>query len=420
MVNRGFSLLIFLFLGLLLFFHGTMAYSQTLPLQRGSVAFFDSLDRRMDNLQKQIARLKQTRDVAYYNLQRELDLTIFVNAYEEYVLDENLDKARELVEARLEKAEFRRDQYALKFYHNYQDDIFDLIKQQRIHYQQLFLKEKNFKKEFERYTEPGTLEAFKRTQKMVGLALKYARENNLTETIKYLEMYQAYTEAMIFDAGSDYDLAALTGSTKAFDIVFQPLISSDSLKDVKEAETLLAHCLNYGRLTGSVLNEEFFKRQGLQVTAALSDILDREGREQELARYTDQAVTAKFDTLNPRGVFKWHDQIVVIDEFLPTSSMENVKKGEAILHADKMLATYLQKNKLCQSADELLFGYAFIIPFVSNAKNSSFYYNTASHKWQYMACYTLIVNPEYTLRVSKFMPPLFFEDEMDVVDNRPQ
>ncbi len=420
MVNRGSSHLIFLFLGILLFFPGTMVCSQTLPLQRGSIAFFDSLDRRMDNLQKQIARLKQTRDVAYYNLQRELDLTIFVKAYEEYVLDENLDKARELVVARLEKAEFRRDQYAVKFYSNYQHDVFDLIKQQRMHYQQLFLKEKNFKKEYERYTGPGNREALQRTQRMVSLAIKYARENNLTETIKYLEMYQAYTEAMIFDDGSDYDLAALTSSAKAFEQVFQPLISSDSLKDIKEAETLLAHCLNYGRLTGSALTEEFFKRQGLQVTAALSDMLERAGREKELARYTDQAITAKFDTLNPRGVFKWHDQIVVIDEFMPTSGMENVKKGEAILHADKMLAAYLQKNKLCQSTNELQFGYAFIIPYKSNAKNTAFFYNPVSRKWQYMACYTLIVNPDYTLKVSKFMPPLFFEDEMDVVDNRPQ
>jgi hypothetical protein len=372
----------------------------------------------MDNLQKQISRLKQTRDVSYYNLQRELDLTLFVKAYEEYVIDEDLDKARELVESRLERAEFRRDQYSLKYYNKYKDNIFALIKQQHMYYQQLFLKEKNFKKEFEQYTEPGILESFQKAQRMVNLALKFARENNLTETIKYLEVYLAYTEALIFDAGSAYDLASLTNSEKEFEKVFQSLIASDSLKDIKEAETLLAHCMNYGRLTGSSLNGEFFKRQGLLVTAALSDRLDREGREKELAKYTDQAVTAKFDTLNPRGVFKWHDQIIVIDEFLPTSGMENVKKGEAIMHADKMLAAYLQKNKLCQSVQDLKFGYAFIIPYKSNAKNTAFYYNPSSRKWQYIACYTLVVSPNYTIEVSKFMPPLFFEDEMDVVDNR--
>jgi len=418
-VNHRYIHLIALLLGILTLATGT-AISQTAVLQRGSVAYFDSLDRRIDNLQKQISRLKQTRDVAYYNQQRELDLTLFVKAYEEYVVEEDLDKARELVESRLERAEFRRDQYALKFYHRYQDDAFALIKQQRMHYQHLFLKERNFKKEFEQYTGSEDLMSYQKAQRMVNLALKYARENNLTEIIKYLESYQAYTEALIFDYGSAYDLASLTNSEKEFQKVFQPLIKSDSLKDIKEAEMLLAHCLNFGKLTGSSLNEEFFKIQGLQITAALSDLLEREGREKELAKYTDQSVTAQFDTLNPRGVFKWHDQIIVIDEFIPTSGIENVKKGEAILHADKMLAAYLQKNKLCQSVQDLKFGYAFIIPYKSNAKNSSFYFNPATRKWQYIACYTLVVSADYTQEVSKYMPPLFFEDEMDTVENHIQ
>jgi hypothetical protein len=255
---------------------------------------------------------------------------------------------------------------------------------------------------------------------MVDLAKKYAQENNLTETIRYLEIYEAYTKAVIFDHGSAYDLATLTNEEKEFQKVFQPLISSDSLVKIQEAETLLEHCMNYGRLTNSDLKEEYFKKQELLVATALTEKLEREGREKELARYTDQAVTARFDTLNPRGVFRWHDQVIVIDEFLPTSGMENVKKGEAIMHADKMLAAYLQKNKLCQSVNDLKFGYAFIIPYKSNAKNTAFYYNAVSRKWQYMACYTVIVSPAYTLEVSKFMPPIFYEDEMKMVDNAPR
>ena len=419
-VNRGLTLHIILLLGVLSFIAHPVVNSQTTALQRGSVAFFDSLENRIDYLQKQVSRLKQTRDVSYYNQQRELDLTLFVKAYEEYVVDEDLDKARELVESRLERAEFRKDQYALKFYHRYKDDIFALIKQQRMHYQALFQKEKNFKKEFEQYTLPGTIESYRKAQRMVDLALKYARENNLTETIRYLEVFQAYTSALIFDHESAYDLATLTNNEKEFQKVFQPLVTSDSMKNIQESETLLAHCMNYGRLTNSALKEEYFKRQQLRVTAALSDKLVREGREKELARYTDQAVTAQFDTINPRGVFKWHDQIIVIDEFIPTSGIENVKKGEAIMHADKMLAAYLQKNKLCQTVSELKFGHTFIIPYKSNAKNTSFYFNTISSKWQYIACYTLIVSVEYTQRVSKFMPPLFFEDEMNVVENFPK
>ncbi len=393
------------------------ACAQQIPLQRGSVAYFDSINRRIDNLQNQVARLKQSRDVSYYNMQRELDLTIFVKAYEEYVVDEDFEMGRELVEQRLERAEFRKDQYSLKFYNQYRDDAYALIKKQRMFYQDLFQKEKNFKKEFESFTGSGILTDYQKAQRMVDLALKYARENNLTETIRYLEAYQAYAKALIFDYESVYDLASLTNNEKEFQKVFQPLIASDSLKSIKEAESLLAHCMNYGRLTNSDLKEEFFKRQELLVSAALSDKLEKEGREKELARYTNQAVTAKFDTLNPRGVFKWHDQVIVIDEFIPTSGIENVKKGEAIMHADKMLAAYLQKNKLCTSVKDLKFGYAFIIPYKSNAKNTSFFYNVTNRKWQYIACYTLIVSLNYTQQVSKFMPPLFFEDEMNVVDN---
>jgi len=52
-------------------------------------------------------------------------------------------------------------------------------------------------------------------------------------------MYKAYTEAMIFDAESAYDLASITNSAREFDAVFLRLSASDSLKDIKEAEILL-------------------------------------------------------------------------------------------------------------------------------------------------------------------------------------
>jgi hypothetical protein len=391
--------------------------AQPVRLERGSAAYFDSLDTRIDNLQKQIPRLKQSRDVAYYNLQREIDFTQFKKACEEYIQEEDLDNAKKLVETRLERAEFRRDQSSVNFYRNYKTDINDLIKQQRIHYQALFAKEKNFKKEFDRLAETGNQDSYKKTARMVNLAMKYARENNLSETIKYLESYLAYTEALIFDSGSSYDLAALTGSAKSFETIFNPLVESDSLKDLKEAEMLVSHCINYARLTGSKLSPEYFLKQRMVLTSSLSDLLIQQGREKELDRYTDQAVKARYDTINPCGVFKWHDQVIVIDEFSPTSSMEAVKKGEAILHADKMLSAYLKKNKLCASLDELKFGYAFVIPYLSNAKNSAFYYNARTQKWQYITCYTTIVDAGYTQRVSKFMPPLLFENENDMADH---
>ncbi len=250
--------------------------AQTIRLERGSIAFFDSLDQRVSELQKQIPKLKQARDVAYYNKQRELELTLFVKNVEEYIQEEDLDNAKKVVEARLEKAEFRREQYSVTFCRKYKDDVNNLIKQQRIHYQALFAKEKNFKKEFDRLAETGSTDNYQKTLRMVNLALKYANENNLTETIKYLDNYKSYTEALIFDAGSEYDLASLTGNAKEFEKVFLPLVESDTIEDIREAESLISYCTNYSRLTGSRLDPAFFARQGLVVTSSLSDLAGKQ------------------------------------------------------------------------------------------------------------------------------------------------
>jgi hypothetical protein len=381
--------------------------------QPSPVSFSDSINNRITYLKQQVDRYKQNRDVKYLNFQRELDHSLFIKEYHGLVIDENLEHAKELVQNALKKSDFTKDLASVSFYRQYEEKTYELIKEQRMHYQQLFVKDRNFKKEFDAVIEPHTLVAFQKAQRMVNLAIKYASENNLTETVKNLELFASFTNALIFDFQSDYDLAALTNSAKNFEKVFQPMMASDSLESMKEAEKLLAHCMNYGKLTGSSLNEEFFNKHLMALTSAISDVLDRMGREEDISRYTDQSVVAKFDSLNPCGVFKWHNQIVVIDEFKPGSSMENVKKGEAIIHADKMLSTYLQKNKLCSSINDLKFGYSFIIPFQSNAGNTSFFYNSASDKWQFIACYTVIVNKDYTDQISKFMPPLFFEEEMN-------
>ena len=194
-------------------------------------------------------------------------------------------------------------------------------------------------------------------------------------------------------------------------------MESDTIEDIREAESLISYCINYSRLTGSRLDPSFFARQGLVVTSSLSDLLESKGREKELERYTDEAVKARVDSLNPCGVFKWHDQIIVIDEFNPNSTMEAVKKGEAIIHADKMLAAYLKKNKLCTSEKDLTFGYAFVIPYHSDTKNSAFFFNSSSQKWQYITCYTSIIDAEYTQHVSKYMPPILFRDEKEMASN---
>lgn len=381
------------------------------------VAFFDSIDQRISSLRNQINSLKKSRDVRYLNSQRELEHSLFVRELNVFILEEDLFSAKNLVAEKIEKSEFRKDQASVKFYYSYQEHIYNLIKQQKMHYQTLFRKGNNLKKQYEEWIEPGHVAAFKKAHRMILMALKYAAENNLTETIAQLEIYKFQTEALIFDSESDYDLSVLTSDAKAFDRIFVPLAESDSISGLKEAETLLSHCRIYGKLMGSLLNGEFFKKKEMLLTTAMSELLDRMGREKELGRYTDQSVVAFVDTLNPCGVFKWHDQIIVIDEFIPEAFMENVKKGEAIIHADKMLATYLQKNKLCQSPEDIRFGHSFIIPFKSGPDKSSFYFNKSTQKWQFIACYTMVNSESFTSSVSKFMPPLFFEHEMSTAQN---
>jgi hypothetical protein len=156
---------------------------------------------------------------------------------------------------------------------------------------------------------------------------------------------------------------------------------------------------------------DYFEQQKLAVAAALSDFLDRQGSSSNLNKLTDQAILARLDSLNPRGVYKWHEYIIVISEFVPSSGFENVKKGEAIINADNVLAAYLKKNKLCKSTDDLKFGYAYVIPYLTSNKASSFIYDPNLQQWQYIACYTLINSPAYTRDISRYMPPIFFKDE---------
>lgn len=385
------------------------AWSQ--PLPKDSPAFFDSLDRRISYLESQIPKLKASRDVGYYNVKREIDLTRFVRAAEELCAEEDLDNALKMTEKSLDRAESRRDQYSVKYYEAYKNNLYNRIKHQRMYYQSLFAKEKNFKKEFDRQAALGHTDNYQKTLRTVNLALKYARENNLAETVKYLENYHAYTEALIFDAGSEYDLAELTSGQKAFEKVFLPLVESDSLKDLTEADMLITRCAGYARLAGSPISQEYLAQQSVRVTSAMSDLLEQLGREKELERYTDQSMKANTDTLNACGIFKWHGVVIVIDEFLPRASMENVKQGEAILHADQMLAAYLKKNKLCDDPADLTYGNVYVIPFKTKNGNSSFVFNPKTRKWQYIICYTSIVDENYTRRVSQFMPPIQFEGE---------
>jgi len=384
---------------------------QDISLQPKSAAFFDSLDNRITVLQQQIPRLKQSHDISLFHMQRELDHALFIQAYEQYVVDEDLFRAKDMVESRLERSRLRKDEYSIDFYNAYKDKVYNQIKFQRMYYQSLFENEKNFRKKFFSMTKDETPEAYRRAQHMTDLALKYAEENNFTETAKGLRNYRIYTEAMLFDIQSPYDLKTLTESQHDFEKVFLALIESDSISSIKEAEQLIGYCIQYAKFVKTTVSVGYFEQQKLAAATALSDLLDRQGSASNLGSLTDQAILARLDSLNPRGVYKWHEYVVVISEFNPSSGFENVKKGEAIINADNVLAAYLKKNKLCKSTDDLKFGYSYIIPYKSNNKASSFLYHPDLQKWQYIACYTLINNPGYTRAVSRYMPPIIFDDE---------
>jgi hypothetical protein len=391
--------------------------AQPVSLEPKTIAFFDSLDNRIAALQQQIPRLKQSHDISLFHIQREIDHSLFIKAYEEFVLEEDLFRAKDLVETRLERARFRKDQYSIDFYNRYKDKVYDQIKYQRMHYQALFEKEKNFRKEFFAMVKDETAEAYLRAQRMTDMAMKYAEENNFTETARSLKNYRIYTEARLFDIHSSYDLEEMTGNQKAFEKVFLPMIESDSLKVIKEADQLVDYCIQYAGFLHTPVTVDYFSQQKLAAATALADLLDRQGAGSDLGKLTSQAVLARLDSLNPRGVYKWHEYVVVIAEFSPSSGFENVKKGEAIINADNVLASYLLKNKLCKNKEELKFGYSYIIPYQSDNKTTSFIYHPGSQKWQYIACYTVINNRDYMREVSRYMPPLVFLGEEKLIPN---
>jgi hypothetical protein len=101
----------------------------------------------------------------------------------------------------------------------------------------------------------------------------------------------------------------------------------------------------------------------------------------------------------------------VINEIDPKYSWNSIKKGEAIMHADKTLFNYIRKNKLARINEKLKFGRTYVIPYRQDTNNSELYYNSEEKKWQYIVCYTKIMNNAFTKEISKYMPPLLFAEE---------
>lgn len=393
------------------------ATSQNNTAFAGSKLSIDSLTHRIEILKNKLNRLKESRDPSLYYVKMDYDQTVFSKMYEELYIAEELEKAKNVIESRLEKATLRKDKKSIQFYSHYKDRVNKDIKMQKMHYQSLFKKEKNFKKKFHKLVKQESLEAYKKAKRMTELAIKYASENNLKTTIAYLKEYQSYIDAVIFDYNSEYDLHQLTRKENDFEDKFLPLLASDSLKHLKEAQSLVNKCYDYAANTKSIIDTNYYAKQRKAVKTAISDYFDKKENNFDLAQITDQAIKGRNDSLNPAGVYKWHDKILVVGYFVPTSSYGNVRKGEAIIKADRLLAKYVDENDIGRIKSGEKFGYTFLLPYVNGENSTNFYYNPEKEMWQYMVCYTKVVNTHFTNEIRKYMPPIRFAEVNEEDDN---
>ncbi|MBN2523169.1 MAG: hypothetical protein JXB24_07825 [Bacteroidales bacterium] len=368
----------------------------------------DSLENRIIALEKEIPRLAENRATNYFFAKRDLDFTIFLKHYHEYVFDEELDKAQDLAESRLKSVQKRGDKTAEDFYREYKKRINKEISEQQRRYQVLFEKEKTFKKEFYRFVNEGDEYSLKRAQRMTDLALKYALEKKLSSVYGYLFHYKSYINSLLYDYYSEYDLARLTKSETEFERYFLPLVESDSLDLIQQAGKLVDHCYNYSLNTSSSLDTMYFAQQKRMVASYISDYYDRDGSSEVFDRMKQTSLIARLDTLIQEGIYQWKDQIIVIGHFKPEADNKNVRKGEAILNADQRLLQYIRLNRLAKFDKELKMGQTFLIPYVNNKQLAEFMYNPSEKNYQYIVCYTKVDSDYFTRKLGQCLPPLQF------------
>jgi hypothetical protein len=286
-----------------------------------------------------------------------------------------------------------------------------------MYYQELFAEEKNFKKAFKKLTRKRAPQQLQRAKDLTEMAIKYAKESNLPKTAEMLNGYLIKINAWIFDHNSSYDLDKITKKEKHFHEIFQPLVNSDSLEHIKSADTLINRCYSYSKVMNTRLDTAFFAKQRKNVNTALSDYYDKDGLLTEVGNLSAQATELRKDTINPNGVYKWNDYIVVVNTFSPKSSYEKMQKGEAMIYADKILAKYIRINDLSEMPDKAKIGKTFFMPYVLNNQVKYLYYNAKKNVHQFMIVYTLIESPEYTASIRKFLPPMHFDKPEDSFSN---
>lgn len=373
---------------------------------------FDSLNLRAKVLRQELPRLAEQRNAVYYFKKRDLDITLFLIDYRQYLFDEDLEQAKKLVDSKLKLADKLNDIYLIDFYKEISLKLTIEFSKQQARYQKLFEKEKNFRKELYGFLDESTEYSLLRAQRMVMLAIKYATDKNMQNTLSYLNIYSRLTDAMIFDFNSEYDLKKLTSSESAFQKTFTPMIESDSIELIEKAGNLVDYCFAYSVYTLSVLDTVYFDKQKRVVKSTISDYNERKGSNLNLANLAGQTVLMRLDSLNSEGIYKWHDKIVVVGTVKFTAKFDNVRRGEAFISADKKLIQYIRVNKIAKIGKEVKVGKTFLIPFTIEDKKEDFIYNPHKKEFQYIICYTKVENNYFTKGISKFLPPMQFREEI--------
>jgi hypothetical protein len=372
----------------------------------------DSLDNRIAFLEGQIPKLSNNRDAKYFSTKRDLDMTNFVRSYELFLFEEDLEAAGQLIDSRIKASEKRMDQFAVDFYKGYNLELTKVRGRQQAHYQELFEKEKNFKKEWQVYIDVGDEYSLNRALRMVDLAIKYASEKNLQETLIYLKKYKRFTEMLIFDVNSPFDLKKLTSNESVFMNTFGPMIDSDSLETIKKGMRLVEACYNYSAGVNAVVDTVFLAKKKTAADNAIADWNSKQGISEDLAKLTGRAFTAQLDSINHEGIYSWKNKIVVIGSMNFSSKAENVRRGEAIMDADRRVINYIRLNKYANVSNSVKIGNTVMLPFILNGNTAYFIFDKTTNKWQYMICYSMVVNEQVTKLMLKSLYPMQFQEEI--------
>ncbi len=401
-----------------IFFLSMSAFGQDKIFEPEVKERLDSLDNRIKGLEKSVRRGRKERNAGYFSTVRELNMTRFVRAYEEYVYDEDFEAAGNLIKSQKEEAGKKHDEYLIEYYEKYASELTDIRKEKRIRYQKLFARERNFKREYKKYLGKKDEHSLKKTLRMVNLAIKYAEETSRGKTLQFLRPYRYNTEALLKDFYSPHDLKKMTKKESKYYKVIDPMFQDDSLEVVQEAVELVNDCYFYSASAKTKLDTNFFSLQKVVAANAIADWNMRQGFTAELSSLTGDAVIARFDTLNREGIYKWNDFIIVIGTVNFTSKSELVRRGEAIIDADRTLFNYMRINRVAKvkSSSAKTQG-TFILPYNENGRKQYFRYDYSQDSYQYMVCYKEVINQRVTDDMSQFLLPMQFQEET-VQDNK--